>query len=162
MMHSQQNVLKKKKKENGLHVSVILMTIIRSVRAKEIAMQQRFSLNIMRSHYVLHCSVWWLLYHKIVRNIKIYKQCEIFKIWYGMVSLYVCLDVMYHCQNHVELFSSSAACILVKISFVISNPGELIWLCFSHTFIHRGTLYRHTCMCAHVCVWVHVPIHTYN
>jgi hypothetical protein len=38
----------------GLHVSVILMTIIRSVRAKEIAMQQRFSLNIMGSHYVLH------------------------------------------------------------------------------------------------------------
>jgi hypothetical protein len=38
----------------GLHVSVILMTIIRSVRAKEIAMQQRFSLNVMGSHYVLH------------------------------------------------------------------------------------------------------------
>ena len=36
----------------GLHVSVILMTIIRSVRAKEIDMQQRFSLNIMGSHYV--------------------------------------------------------------------------------------------------------------
>ena len=33
----------------GLHVSVILMTIIRSVRAKEIAMQQRFSLNVMGS-----------------------------------------------------------------------------------------------------------------
>jgi len=28
------------------------MTIIRSVRAKEIAMQQRFSLNVMGSHYV--------------------------------------------------------------------------------------------------------------
>ena len=41
----------------GLHVSVILMTIIRFVRAKEIAMQQRFSLNVMGSHYVLHCSV---------------------------------------------------------------------------------------------------------
>ena len=41
----------------GLHVSVILMTIIRSVRAKEIAMQQRFSLNVMGSNYVLHCSV---------------------------------------------------------------------------------------------------------
>ena len=41
----------------GLHASVILMTIIRSVRAKEIAMQQRFSLNVMGSHYVLHCSV---------------------------------------------------------------------------------------------------------
>ena len=54
----------------GLHVSVILMTIIRSVRAKEIAMQQRFSLNVMGSHYVLHCSVQWLLYYKIVRNIK--------------------------------------------------------------------------------------------
>jgi hypothetical protein len=40
----------------GLHVSVILMTIIRSVRAKEIAMQQRFSLNVMGSHYVAyHC-----------------------------------------------------------------------------------------------------------
>ena len=37
-----------------LHVSVILMTIIRSVRAKEIVMQQRFSLNVMGSHYVLH------------------------------------------------------------------------------------------------------------
>ena len=36
----------------GLHVSVILMTIIRSVRAKEIAMQQRFSLNVMGFHYV--------------------------------------------------------------------------------------------------------------
>ena len=36
----------------GLHVSVILMTIIRSVRTKEIAMQQRFSLNVMGSHYV--------------------------------------------------------------------------------------------------------------
>ena len=33
----------------GLYVSVILMTIIRSIRAKEIAMQQRFSLG---SHYV--------------------------------------------------------------------------------------------------------------
>jgi len=32
----------------GLHVSVILMTVIRSVRAKEIAMQQIFSLNEMR------------------------------------------------------------------------------------------------------------------
>jgi len=31
----------------GLHVLVILMTIIRSVRAKEIAMQRRFSLNVM-------------------------------------------------------------------------------------------------------------------
>ena len=41
----------------GLHVSVILMTIIRSVRAKEIGMRQRFSLNVMGSHYVLHCSV---------------------------------------------------------------------------------------------------------
>jgi len=41
----------------GLHVSVILMTIIRSIRAKEIAMQQRFSLNVMGSHYILHCSV---------------------------------------------------------------------------------------------------------
>ena len=41
----------------GLHVSVILMTIIRSVRAKEIAMQQRFSLNVMGYLYVLHCSV---------------------------------------------------------------------------------------------------------
>ena len=40
-----------------LHVSGILMTIIRSVRAKEIAMQQRCSLNVMGSHYVLHCSV---------------------------------------------------------------------------------------------------------
>ena len=35
----------------GLHVSVILMTIIRSVRAKEI-IQQRFSLNVMGFHYV--------------------------------------------------------------------------------------------------------------
>ena len=41
----------------GLHVSVILKTIIRSVRAKEIVMQQTFSLNVMGSHYVLHCSV---------------------------------------------------------------------------------------------------------
>ena len=41
----------------GLHVSVILMTIIRSVRAKEVPMQQRFSLNVMGSHYVLHFSV---------------------------------------------------------------------------------------------------------
>jgi hypothetical protein len=41
----------------GLHVYVILRTIIRSVRAKEIATQQRFSLKIMGSHYVLHCSV---------------------------------------------------------------------------------------------------------
>ena len=41
----------------GLHVSVILMTIVRYARAKEIAMQQRFSLNVMGSHYVLHCSV---------------------------------------------------------------------------------------------------------
>ena len=41
----------------GLHVSVILTTVIRSVRAKEIAMQQRFSLNVMGSHYVLNCSV---------------------------------------------------------------------------------------------------------
>jgi hypothetical protein len=32
------------------------MTIIRSVRAKEIAMQQRFSLNLMGYHYVAyHC-----------------------------------------------------------------------------------------------------------
>jgi hypothetical protein len=38
----------------GLHDSVILMTTIRSVRAKEIAMQQRFSLHVMGSHYVLH------------------------------------------------------------------------------------------------------------
>jgi hypothetical protein len=41
----------------GLNVSSILMTIIRSVRGKEIAMQQRFSLNVMGSNYVLHCSV---------------------------------------------------------------------------------------------------------
>ena len=69
----------------GLHVSAILMTIIRSVRAKEIAMQQRFSLNVMGTHYVLHCSVLWLLYYKIVRNIKIHKKVKDFK--YGMVEL---------------------------------------------------------------------------
>jgi hypothetical protein len=59
------------------------MIIIRSVRAKEIAMQQRFSLNVMGSHYVLHCSVQWLLYYKIVRNIKIYKNVKDLK--YDMV-----------------------------------------------------------------------------
>ena len=69
----------------GLHVSVILMTIIRSVRAKEIAMRQRFTLNVMGSHYVLHCSVWWLLYYKIFRNIKIYKNEKDLK--YGTVEL---------------------------------------------------------------------------
>ena len=41
----------------GLHVSVIIMTIIRSVRAKEIAMQQIVSLNVMGSYYVLYCSI---------------------------------------------------------------------------------------------------------
>ena len=35
----------------GLHVSVILMTNIRSVRAKEIAMQQRFSLNVLHGNF---------------------------------------------------------------------------------------------------------------
>ena len=54
----------------GLYVSVIIMTIIRSVRAKEIAMQQIFSLNVMGSHYVLHCSIYCLLYYRIVINIK--------------------------------------------------------------------------------------------
>ena len=47
------------------------MTIIRSVRAKEIVIQQDF-LNVMGSHYVLHCSVRWILNYEIVRNIKIY------------------------------------------------------------------------------------------
>ena len=32
----------------GLHVSVILMTIIRSVRAKEIAMQQKLKIFVAR------------------------------------------------------------------------------------------------------------------
>ena len=41
---------------SGLQVSVIRMTILRSVRAKEIAMQQR-SPERNGSHYVLHCSV---------------------------------------------------------------------------------------------------------
>jgi hypothetical protein len=59
------------------------MTIIRSIRAKEIAMQQRFSLNVMGSQYVLHCTVQWLLYYKIVRNIKIYKNVKDLKKWYG-------------------------------------------------------------------------------
>jgi len=40
----------------GLHVSVIHMAIIRSVRAREITMQQRFP-ERNGSHYVLHSSV---------------------------------------------------------------------------------------------------------
>lgn len=41
------------------------------------------------------------------------------------MKLLMYLDVIYRCQNRVELLSASAACILVKTNFVISNPGEL-------------------------------------
>jgi hypothetical protein len=75
----------------GLHISVILVTIIRSIRAKEIAMQQRFSLNVMGSQYVLHCTVQWLLYYEIVRNIKIYKNVKDLKTVKDVKVAYHCL-----------------------------------------------------------------------
>jgi hypothetical protein len=58
----------------GLHVSVIFMTIIRSVRAKEITMQQRFSLNVMGSHHnTTVCTVLnferYLHYFAVIQNI---------------------------------------------------------------------------------------------
>jgi len=55
----------------GLHVPVIHMTIIRSVRAKEIAMQQRFpEHNGIPLCFTLFSMM--EIEYKIVRNVKIY------------------------------------------------------------------------------------------
>ena len=55
----------------GLHVSVILMTIIRSVRAKEIVIQQR---SPERNGIPLCFTLFSIMEieYKIVRNVKIY------------------------------------------------------------------------------------------
>ena len=55
----------------GVHVSVIHMTIIRSVRANEIAMQQRFP---ERNGIPLCFTLFSMMEieYKIVRNVKIY------------------------------------------------------------------------------------------
>jgi len=54
----------------GLHVSVIHMTIIRSVRAKEIAMLQRSERNGIPLCFTLFSMM--EIEYKIVRNVKIY------------------------------------------------------------------------------------------
>jgi hypothetical protein len=70
------------------------------------------------------------------------------------IKLIMGLDVIYHCQNHIELFSASNACILVKTTSLFQILVKLFDFVFGIVIWgHSVTTHTHARACVCVCVY---------